>query len=261
MYPAFSMKNTPDCRKRDTITPSQFRLAFSGVQQSSDLANISFRQLGSLVLLAFCLPVFFISVCHVVVESPEKQMIGIYTVGNVTSMKDRHAFWDGSKMNFPRNAVCCECRGTATAFTESSVSAIVFRARPQPASLCLLYVSPEPHRVVCRLRRMKTLPRAVFSLAANNIGVLDRKRSAACFAYTAYQRRTIKIMAQSTAKAGFVFPVRMHHESCAAVMACNFHFVHFTLLQGKEKDTGVNSNVRVRVCQADARTHNEESVT
>lgn len=73
--------------------------------QRSNPPHLRFSQARFGVLLAFCLTAFLLPVCHIVINSPQKQMSGIDTERIVAMMANQHPVGNWPEMDFPRETM------------------------------------------------------------------------------------------------------------------------------------------------------------
>lgn len=107
-----------------------------------DCTNVRFCQFCLRVLLTSyaVATAFFDAVHSIVFHCPKEQVVGAAAGRVITFMTHDKAFWNRTKMQFPRKAMGSQ---EPTIDADMAIAVIVARTCPEPTALCLLNVAPE----------------------------------------------------------------------------------------------------------------------
>lgn len=143
MCPCFSMDDKQDGAFHDSISFCKFTRR-DGWVNIANLQNIIFSKF----CIAMCRPFssilssFSHHIGHIVFICSKKEMVRIYTISNVTFMKNMHFIWNWPPMENPGSSVC-RYRLACTAPSEKSISMSGNAGFPKPTSFSFLNFIPK----------------------------------------------------------------------------------------------------------------------
>ena len=141
MFPFLHIPDIADVHTRNAKHDPDLSARQSALQRA-DLPNFVLSKLGILMLnsLSGFIPSFVVHIPDVVCLSAEKEVLRTDTGGIVALVQNKHAFWDRSIMNLPRDSMCALFMLVKT---YQAIIKMPFWSCPCPAILRFFDISPK----------------------------------------------------------------------------------------------------------------------